>query len=134
MRKKLLAGILLTGVGMIVGVGIRNAGAQPAYDRKPIVLYGLYADGWGNSTSNAEEALLKRYAGIRTVWCTGVIMGDDRENSSWVDGYTRFWDKLACGGYTLSGGTFALVFDAKAHYSWTIYRLKGVTINELRYG
>lgn len=110
------------------------AGAMSNYDRAPITLSGVYGDGWGNSTSKAENQLRTRYPGIATVWCTGVIMADDRGNSSWLDNYTRYWDKLACGGYTVSGSQFALVYDAKAQYAWIIYRLRGVTLNALRYG
>jgi hypothetical protein len=120
-------------VGAILTVAVGAVGAR-AYDRQPIVLSGLYGDGWGNSTSKAERALLTRYAGIRTVWCEGVIMAEDRSSSSWLDGYTRYWDKLACGGYTRSGHQFALVYDAKAQYAWVIYRLRGVSEYGLRYG
>jgi hypothetical protein len=130
------AGVLGALAAALVSLALLPGGASGAsmYDRPPIVLYGLYGDGWGNSTSRAELQLRSRYDGISTVWCTGVIMADDRGNSSWINGYTRYWDKLVCGGSIRSGSQFALVYDAKAQYSWVIYRVRGVTIDGLRYG
>ncbi len=71
---------------------------------------------------------MNRFGRITGVWCTGAIMIGDGAESSWTDGLTRYWDKLACGGYA-SGHLFALIFDPKGRNgdAWVIYRLKGVT-------
>ncbi len=60
----------------------------------------------------------------------------DAADSYFVQGMTRYWDKLVCAGTTASTGTavFALIFDAKGRNSWVIYRLKGATIHALRGG
>lgn len=106
------------------------AGSASAYDRPPIPLTGLHPDRWGQSVTSAESNLKRRYPGISSVTCFGaVIPGESR--SSWVDGMTRYWDKLVCGGKTRRGHDYALVYDQKGAKSWTIYRLRGVALDEL---
>jgi hypothetical protein len=105
-----------------------------AYDRQPITLTGLRPDGFGQSTTVAQVKLRGRFPGIETVICTGIVMPGDSV-SSWVQGHTRYWDKLACGGYTYTTGktTFALIFDAtgRGATAWTIYRLRNVSVSAL---
>jgi hypothetical protein len=113
---------------VVAGIAVSSASA---YDRKPIHMEGLAPDSWGNSVTGSEQALHRRYAGIERVWCFGVIMDGFESDSSWVHGLTRYWDKLACGGVVRSGKEFVLVYDGKARYSWTIYRLRGVSIEDL---
>jgi hypothetical protein len=48
-----------------------------AFDRAPIPVGGLYADGWGQSTTTAERGLYRRYPGIRSVYCVGVLIRGD---------------------------------------------------------
>lgn len=103
-----------------------------AFDRPPVPLNGLVADGWGQSTTKAETYLRTRYPGIRGDFCLGVTIPGDAADSSWVIGYTRFWDKLLCFGTTQSRAVFGVVYDAKGKYSWVIYRLKGATIRDLQ--
>lgn len=109
------------------------AGAQ-AYDRQPIRLTGLTPDGWGYTNLGAEDDLLERYFGLRTAWCTGVIMvGWPLRSSSWIHGTTRYWDKSACVGWTWSGRRYALVYDAKGScvMCFRIFRLRGIGPREL---
>jgi hypothetical protein len=110
--------------------------AASGYDRTPIRIAGLTPDKWGQSTTKAETLLIARYHGIRSVECFPVIMiGYPESTSSFTNGgLTRFWDKLACAGATVTGKQFALIFDAKGRQAWIIYRLKGVTVNALIYG
>jgi hypothetical protein len=108
--------------------------ASSSYDRKPVTVYGLYGDGWGINISDAAYNLKYRYHGITTAYCIGAIMANGSD-SSWLDGNPpqRLWDKVACAGYA-GGNLFTLIYDQKGPNSWVIYRLKGVTINALRYG
>src|SRR5256885_2072399 len=107
------------------------AGMASAYDRTPIHLTGLAPDSWGTSITDAEQMLRGRYSGIDRVWCRGVLMIGYEANSSWVHGLTRYWDKLVCDGFATNGKPFALVFDGKARYSWTVYRLRGASAEDL---
>jgi hypothetical protein len=118
----------------IILVALALAPLANAYDRHPFRIYGAAPDGWGNSTTHAEQLLLGRYPGIATVTCIGAIIDGYEGESSWVDGVVRYWDKLACAGYTRRGTVFALIFDSKARSAWVIYRLKNVTLDALRYG
>jgi hypothetical protein len=108
------------------------AASASAYDRQPIKVYGLVADRWGQSTTMAQRKLMGRFSLVSSVWCTGAIIVGDEADSSWTSGLTRYWDKLACGGYA-SGQQFALIFDPKGRSAdaWVIYRLKGVTRDAL---
>ncbi|HXG75248.1 MAG TPA: hypothetical protein VNJ53_01630 [Gaiellaceae bacterium] len=108
--------------------------AAQAYDRQPIRLAGLTPDGWGFTNLGAEEDVLDRYDGLRTAWCTGVIMlGWPRGDSTWLHGQTRYWDKSACTGTTWSGKRYALVYDAKGECArcFRVYRLRGIGAREL---
>lgn len=107
--------------------------AAPAssYDRAPIRVAGLTPDSWGFSISRGEAQLESRYRTVQSDYCEGVIMIGHEANSSFINGMTRYWDKLACGGVTRSGQQFALILDAKSAHGWVIYRLKGVTIAAL---
>jgi hypothetical protein len=130
--KRSLALIALTLVALAVA---GTASASSSYDRKPATVYGLYGDGWGINISDAAYNLKHRYHGITTAYCIGAIMANGSD-SSWLDGNPpqRLWDKVACGGYTAGSTWFTLIYDQKGPNSWVIYRLKGVTINALRYG
>jgi len=113
------------------------ASSASAYDHSPITVYGLYADGWGATTSNAAYNLRYRYHGILPgVYCTGAVIAGDASSSSWIDSNPpqRFWDKLVCAGYTRSGHVFSLVYDTKSANSWIVYRLHGITSYGLVYG
>ena len=90
-----------------------TAGAS-AFDRKPMTIGGLTADGWGQSTTGAQRLLKGRYPGISLVYCEGIKLAGS-SGSSWVHGSTRYWDKLICGGYTVTTGEtpFDLIFDGK---------------------
>jgi hypothetical protein len=103
-----------------------------AFDRKPITEYGLKADRWAQTTTTAQALLKERYSGISLVYCVGVNMPG--QYSSFVQGVTRWWDKLECFGYTYRGGNsiFRVIFDQKGQYSWTIYRLRNATVSGLR--
>jgi hypothetical protein len=129
MGRRLL--ILFTLVCCVAGVAVSVA---QGYDRAPLRVSGLKADHWGIPTTPAERSLRLRYAGISGVYCVGAIMAEDPEDSSFLHGLTRYWDKLACFGrtYTTGSQVFALIFDAKGQSSWIIYRLKGVSIADLR--
>ena len=110
------------------------ATAAQGYDRKPIRLSGLAPDGWGYTNLGAEGDILDRYSGLRSAWCTGVIMvGWPRGDSTWIHGQTRYWDKSACVGRTWSGKQYALVYDAKGQCAtcFKIYRLRGIGPREL---
>jgi hypothetical protein len=124
----------LAGVAVVVLACVSLANTAQAYDRSPIRGYGLVPDTWGMSISNAEQKLRARFGGISADYCVGVIIVGHESDSSWVSGTTRYWDKLACAGYTRAGHTFGLIIDAKGHSadSWTIYRLKGVTLAALQ--
>jgi hypothetical protein len=127
--------IVLALAGSVIAVVIAAyAAPAQAYDRPPIRLAGLYPDGWGQSTTKAEDELFDRYPGIQSGACLPAIMVGYENRSSWVDGLTRFWDKLLCGGHTGRGHAFTLVYDAKGRHAWTVYRLRGVTVQALRYG
>jgi hypothetical protein len=123
MRRAIVAGI--------VALAVLLPSAQ-AFDRRPIVLTGLRPDGWGQSITNAQQNLRNRFGGIDSTYCTGVIMSGYRSDSSWIHARTRYWDKLACAGRA-GGNSFALVYDHKARASkaWTIYRLRGASIDQL---
>jgi hypothetical protein len=127
-----------TKLGLLVLValacGLVLVSGASAYDRQPIAVSGLYADGWSQSTTAGEKALMRRYPGIYSAWCTGALINGNLAASSFVDGTVRFWDKLACGGYTQSGKYFSLIYDAKGRYAFTIYRLSGVTSSALYSG
>jgi hypothetical protein len=124
--KRLLILAALAAVAMSV-----LASTAAGYDRKPVRMYSLYYDGWGQTITSAEGNLRGRYTGVHSAYCMGAIMIGDESNSSWISGYTRYWDKLVCGGYSRTGHLFALVYDQKARGSWTMYRLKGATLADL---
>lgn len=107
------------------------AGSTTTYDRSPIHVAALTPDRWGQATSKAETALRGRYAGIRSDYCVGAIMIGHEPDSSFVQGLTRYWDKLVCAGQTYGGTYFALIYDAKGPSSWIIYRLKDASIRQL---
>jgi hypothetical protein len=124
---------LLCVAGAAVAV-LTVAAASQAFDRPPISISGLTPDGWAQSTTGAQAQLKGRYPGIASVYCTGVkIPGYTAGASSFVRGLTRYWDKLACAGYTRSTGStvFVLIYDSKGSRSWVIYRLGNVTIDAL---
>ena len=105
-----------------------------AYDRRPVTLSGLTPDRWGTTHLGAQGDIVDRYPGLRTAWCTGVIIaGWPRSRSSWLDGQTRYWDKHACTGRTYAGKSYALVYDAKGQCvrCFRIYRLRGIGPAEL---
>ena len=119
----------------IVLAGAILATSALAFDRPPISVAGLTSDGWGQSVTGGERQLRGRYAGIRQVYCEGVILPRlTASQSSWVHGMTRYWDKLVCAGYTYTTGStiFVLIYDAKSASGWIIYRLKNVTITALQ--
>ena len=121
-------------LALVVLVALAVVAAAQAYDRQPIRLSGLKPDNWGNTHLNAQNDLKRRYDGLRTAWCTGVIMvGQPRSESTWVDGTTRYWDKGACTGRTWTGKTYALVYDAKGRCGdcFKIYRLRGIGVGDL---
>ena len=103
-----------------------------AFDRKPVTMTGLTPDNFGQDTTTAEAQLKGRYPGVSAVYCVGISM-PGHSDSSFVQGTTRYWDKLFCSGYTKTTGStlFTLVCDPKGAKSWIIYRLKGVTIAAL---
>jgi hypothetical protein len=121
-------------VAILAAGALALAAVAQAYDRQPIRLSGLTPDGWGFTNLGAEDDLLDRYPGLRTAWCTGVIMvGWPRADSTWVHGQTRYWDKSACAGTTWSGKRYALVYDAKGNCAlcFKVYRVRGIGPREL---
>jgi hypothetical protein len=124
--------ILLAAAASLVLV--TAAAASTAYDRQPVRVSGLTPDKWGNTNRAAQADVLDRYTGLRTAWCTGVIMrGYPRSESTWVDGITRYWDKSACTGRAWSGKEYVLIYDAKGRCGecFKIYRLSGIGAGEL---
>jgi len=107
-------------IGAIAAVA---ASAANAYDRNPIPVRGLNSDGWGATTTQAEQGLYARYHGIRDVTCRGLILNGNTYTSAAVHGTTRYWDKLGCFGHLNRGTEFSLVFDQKSGYRWTIFWL-----------
>jgi hypothetical protein len=121
-------------VAILAAGALALAAVAQAYDRQPVRLSGLTPDGWGFTNLGAEDDLLDRYRGLRTAWCTGVIMvGWPRADSTWVHGQTRYWDKSACVGTTWSGKRYALVYDAKGNCAlcFKVYRVRGIGPREL---
>jgi hypothetical protein len=105
-----------------------------AYDRQPIRVSGLKPDLWGNTYRSAQSDLTNRYDGLRTAWCTGVIMvGYRTSDSTWVAGKTRYWDKSACTGRTWRNKRYWLIYDAKGRCRecFKIYRLRGIGVGQL---
>jgi hypothetical protein len=108
------------------------AASASAFDRPPISINGLVSDGWGQSTTSAEQNLVARYPTIRRPFCLGIKMkGYPASSSSWVHGTTRYWDKLVCFARSWRGTVFGLIYDQKSPRSWTIYRLSGIGVAEL---
>jgi hypothetical protein len=122
-----------TVVAVLLGLlgAVAFVGSASAYDRRPVRVSGLSPDSWGIATTVAEAKLRDRYQAITSDYCVGVIMTGHETLSSFVHGLTRYWDKVACAGYTTGGKEFALIFDAKSRYSWTIYRLRGASSADL---
>jgi len=126
---KIKATLLAIAVGALAIVAVAQA-----YDRQPIRVSGLKPDKWGNTHLQAQKEITNRYGGLRTAWCTGVIMvGHPRSDSTFIIGKTRYWDKQACTGDSFSGRTYALIYDAKGRCDkcFTIYRLRGIGVGEL---
>lgn len=116
--------VVLTALAALVA-----ASTASSYDRAPVRLAGLTPDRWGYTNLGAEDDLLDRYRGLRTAWCTGVLMiGWPRSSSTWIHGQTRYWDKSACAGTTRTGARYALVYDAKGDCArcFKVYRLRGI--------
>jgi len=131
MRRR-FALIGLVAMAVAVGAAVSPVSASVTYDRRPVALSGMTPDGWGQSNTSAQEGLYERFAGIRSVRCTGVIILGHASESSWIEGRTRYWDKNFCSGSTRRGPSFTLVRDAKGKKAWTIYRLKGASLRDLR--
>jgi hypothetical protein len=131
---RVLAALLIVGLSAIAAQAARGEPLGASYDREPVALSGLKPDRWGVSITGAENYLYRRYAGIASVRCRGVIMlGWPLSESSWVHGMTRYWDKVFCSGSTRNGRTFSLIADPKSGRSsfGTVYRLKGASIRDL---
>jgi hypothetical protein len=121
-------------IALVVAAAVVAAGFAQAYDRQPIRIGQLNPDQWGDTNRGAQNSILDRYSGLRTAWCTGVIMiGYPVSDSTWVDGTTRYWDKNACIGKTWSRKSYALIYDAKGRCEecFKIYRLRGIGPGEL---
>jgi hypothetical protein len=122
---------------LVVGIALGAlvlATAADAYDRRPIRVAGLTPDRWGNTNLQAQDEITHRYNGLRTAWCTGIVMvGQPRGESTWLNGQTRYWDKNACAGRTWSGKQYALVYDAKGKCAkcFRVYRVTGIGAGEL---
>jgi hypothetical protein len=115
-----------------LAVAVTSASAASTFDRSPIHVAGLTPDRWGQSITKAESALRGRFPGIASDYCVGAIMVGHESESSFINGMTRYWDKLVCAGTTTGGQVFALIFDSKGAQSWIVYRLHNVTIAALR--
>jgi len=127
---KAKAAVFVVLVGLVV-LGTL-AGAASAYDRSPVRLGGLQPDNWGIATTSGQQSLLRKYPGVEDIYCVGVSMIGYENDSSWVHGLTRYWDKLFCVGYVLSGPEFSLIYDAKGPGQVIAYRLHGVSIAALQ--
>jgi hypothetical protein len=122
---------VLLASAVVLAAAVFASGAS-SLDRLPVTIAGTTPDGWGYTTTGAERDLHRRFAGIENAYCVGAILAGHERDSSWLDGGTRYWDKLACKG-TLwkQHGLFTLVYDAKGADGWTVYRLKGASIRQL---
>ncbi len=111
-------------VGAVVAAAVMASSAL-AFDREPIRLRQLKPDGWGNSTTSSARDVRRRYKATGATYCTGVIMIGHEQDSSWVHGTTRFWDKLFCVA-DVGSEYVSFVYDAKGAKadSFSIYRLQ----------
>ncbi len=127
-KLKIVAGVL----SILAASLVLPAFAVGAATQQPVQLQAMKPDGWGASNSLAQSHLRSRYAGITSVACVGVYMAGYRSESARRTGGSTIWDKNQCSGRVRSGSRFTAVHDAKSGSRWTIYRLKGASLNELR--
>lgn len=117
-------------IGIVMAAVLAIASTASGYDRKPVTISGAHGDGWGQTINNAQQAIRARYRDAGFSYCVGAILADDRANSSWIYGYSRFWDKLVCYVETGSHAAVTFVFDPKGakQNAYTIYRLRHLNI------
>ena len=129
-KLKTLAGVL----SILAASLVLPALAVGASAQQPAQLQAMTPDGWGASNSRAQSNLRGRYSGITSVSCVGVYMAGYGSESARRTGGSTIWDKNQCSGRVRSGSRFTAVHDAKSGSRWTIYRLKGASLKELRTG
>lgn len=105
--------------------------ATASESRQPLIVSGLIADGWGDTSSNDETYLEASYSGISSLTCYGILIKGDFADSSWIRGLDRDWDKFYCFGVANNGKRFSLISDPKKG-ARIIYRLHGISLSELR--
>ena len=107
-----------------------HASTATAYEAKPVTIYRAHGDGWGQTISGAQYAIRARYKRVGSSYCVGAILGDDRANSFWVYGTSRWWDKLVCYVQTGPHAAVTFIFDQKSRRvdAYTISRLKHVAV------
>jgi len=117
-------------LGVVVVAAFAIASTASGYDRRPVTISAAYGDGWGQTITNAQQAIHARYSDAGFSYCVGAILADDRANSSWIYGYSRFWDKLVCYVQTAPHAAVTFVFDPKGakQNAYTIYRLRHLSV------
>ena len=114
MRRFLVLITLL--VALIALMAPVSASSSSSYDRTPVRLTGLVPDGWGLSLSRGANKIRNDlYPDAYTAYCVGVIMVGFADDSSFLHGGTRYWDKLLCAVLKNKGDTrgVSFILDAK---------------------
>jgi hypothetical protein len=114
-RKAVVVGLLVALVFPVAGMG-----SASQYDRKPVRLRGLVPDNWGLSISRGQTKVRRDlYPNAYRAYCVGVIMIGFAEDSSFLHGGTRYWDKLLCYVVPTANATrgTAFILDAKRNRS-----------------
>ncbi len=62
-------------------------------DRRPVTMYGVTYDGWGQSISHYDIDARQRWPGYERAWCREVVIAGNRRSASWVNCYARYWEK-----------------------------------------
>jgi hypothetical protein len=117
-------------VALLWPVAASGVGQSGQYDRRPVRLNGLVPDGWGLSISRGRNKIVQDlYPDAQIAYCVGVIMIGFAGDSSWLDGNTRYWDKLYCAVFRQRSDNrgVAFVLDGKKGRT-IIYRKTGITL------
>ena len=125
---KRLPVLLLLLVALVVLMLPVTASGQ--YDRKPVRLQGMVPDEWGLSLSRGANKIRRDlYPNAYTAYCVGVIMVGFAEESSFLHGGTRYWDKLYCSVVQRKGAPTGVGFVLDAKRTRTIVYRKTTFTN-----